>query len=275
MKIIALSIVSIISTFALQAQFYYLDIVVTKQTNQQYKQLLASDIRKITATSYDGDEISEDFILEQTFSSDGKQVVTRSASINNEESYFISTYNNGHIIHTVDSSKNAINTVDYSYDKGGKVVVIENNSSDFDGTFTNTENHIWAYNEKGIPTTMLKVRNGTDTTFVTFEYDESGNVSEEKWLKRSNLIETYYYYYNDKKLLTDVVRYNAKAQKLLPDYMFEYDQIGHVSQMTQTQGGIANYLVWKYSYKENGLKEKEMVYSKNRVLLGRVEYKYR
>jgi hypothetical protein len=56
--------------------------------------------------------------------------------------------------------------------------------------------------------------------------------------------------------------------------MFEYDNMGRVSQMTQTQSGSANYLVWKYSYNENGMKQKEVVYNKKRELLGRIEYSY-
>ncbi len=275
MKYIVLSIFFFLSAPSLHAQFYYLDILVNKQTNNQYKLLRNFEIRKITATSYDGDEISEDFVLEQTISGDGKQIITRTASVNNEESYFISNYNINRIIHTVDSSKNAINTVDYTYDNSGKILNIDNNSKDFDGTFLNTENHIWYYKDNGLPLNMLKIRNGADTTYVTFDYDENGNVAEEKWQKKNNTIETYYYYYNDKKILTDVVRYNARAQKLLPDFMFEYDNLGHLTQMTQTQGGIANYLVWKYFYNENGLKDKELVYNKNRLLLGRVEYRYR
>ena len=275
MKFITLSIFFFLSALSLHAQFYYLDILVNKQTNNQYKLLRNLEIRKITATSYDGDEISEDFVLEQRVSSDGKQIITRTASVNNEESYFVSNYNINRLSHTVDSNKNAINTVDYTYDNSGKILNIDNNSKDFDGTFLNTENHIWLYKEGGMPQSMLKVRNGTDTTFVAFDYDENGNVSEERWQKKNTLIETYYYYYNEKKLLTDVVRYNARAQKLLPDFMFEYDNLGQLIQMTQTQGGIANYLVWKYFYNENGLKDKELVYNKNRLLLGRVEYKYR
>ena len=275
MKIFALSIVFLFSVFTLNAQFYYQDILVTKQTNLQYNLYRSLETRKITAISYDGDEISEDFVLEQIFSVDGKQVVTRTASINNEESYFISSYNNNRLFHTVDSSKNAINSVTYTYDNSGNVLTIENTSKDFDGTFTNTENHIWLYEDKVLPQSMLKIRNGTDTTFVRFGYDENGNLSEEKWEKKNNNIETYYYYYNNKNQLTDVVRFNARAQKLLPDFVFEYDNIGHLSQMIQTQGGIANYLVWKYFYNDSGLKTRELVYNKNRNLLGRIEYKYK
>ena len=259
----------------MNAQFYYMDVLTTKQTNQLYKQLRNFDTRKISATSYEGDEMSEDFFLEQVISNDGKQITTRSASINNEVSFFFSNYVANRISHTVDSSKHATNTVDYIYDNGGRILQINSNSKDFDGTYMLTENHSWTYNDTGLPLTMLKVKNGTDTTFVAFDHDADGNVSEEKWQKKNQTIETYYYYYNAKKQLSDIVRYRAKAQKLLPDFMFEYDSEGHISQMTQTQGGIANYIVWRYTYNADGLKEKELVYSKKGELLGRIQYKYR
>lgn len=258
-----------------KAQFYYLDLIVTNQTNKNFELLNKADIRKITANSYDGDEKSEDFVLEQVVSSDKKQLTTRSSSINAEESYFISNFNSGRLSHTLDSSKNAINVVDYTYDSDGKLINIFNTSKDFDGTFANTESHIWYYDSKGVPEKMLKIRNEKDTTIVTFLSDEYGNIAEEKWFKRNTLIENYYYYYNVKNHLTDIVRYSGRAQKLLPDYMFEYDNNNRLTQMIQTQGGIANYLIWKYAYNDNGLKSIEYVYSKNKTLLGRVEYKYR
>ena len=121
---------------------------------------------------------------------------------------------------------------------------------------------------------MLKIKNGTDTTVITFKYDDAGNVGEETWMKNNRVIETYYYYYNAKKQLTDVVRFSRKAKAMLPDYMFEYDTKGHITQMTQTQKGSANYLVWKYQYNEDGMKEKEVVYNKQKEMLGRIEYKY-
>ena len=231
-------------------------------------------IKKITATSFDGDEVSKDFVLEQIIDKDGKQITTRTASINNQESYFISSFSANRVYHTVDSSKNAINTVDYTYDKSGKILSITSDSKDFDGSFTNTEIHIWSYDEKGHPEKMLKVKNSTDSTWISFIYDENENLSEEKWQKRNRVIENYYYYYNSKKQLTDIVRYSSKANKLIPDYMFEYDNTGHHTQLTQTQGGLANYIVWKYFYNENGLKEKEMVYDKKQQLMGRIEYRY-
>ncbi|MDQ6812734.1 MAG: hypothetical protein M3040_03185 [Bacteroidota bacterium] len=272
-SVFLLASVLFISTSS-KAQYYYLDIVGTKQTNQQYKMLRAFQYKRISAASFEGNEPSKDFVLEQTISNDGRQIITRSATIGSAESFFISEYQNNKIVKTVDSSKNAINTVLYNYDNNGRLLSTNNTSEDFDGKFITTENHTWSYNEKGLPERMLKVKNQTDTTLVSFTFDEQDNVAEERWSKKGLVLEMYYYYYNAKKQLTDVVRYNRKAKAMLPDYMFEYDAKGHISQMTQTQKGSANYLVWKYLYNEDGMKQKEVVYNKQKEMLGRIDYTY-
>jgi hypothetical protein len=273
MKNLVLSVFIILAFIKADAQYYYSDIIGTKQSNLQYRKLRAFQYKRVNATSYDRDQPSKDFLLEQIISDDGRKVVTHSASIGNMESYFISNYQNNKVSKTVDSGNNAINTVIYEYDNTGKVVSTSATSKDFDGTFTNDEKHLWTYNDKGLPEKMLRIKNQKDTTLVTFTYDED-NVAEERWTKNNRVIETFYYYYNAKKELTDIVRFNRKAKAMLPDYMFEYDAKGRLTQMTQTQSGTANYLVWKYTYNENGMKDKEVVFNKQKEMLGRIEYKY-
>jgi len=258
-----------------KAQYYYSDIIGTKQTNQQYKLLRAFEFKKVNATSFDGrNEPSKDFLLEQTISNDGRKVTTRSATIGISESYFIGYYQNNKIVRTVDSSRNALNTTTYEYDNTGKTTSVTVNNKDFDGTYSNSETHLWSYNEKGLPEKMLKIKNQTDTTLVTFTYDTDDNIADETWKKNNRTIETYYYYYNSRKQLTDIVRFSRKAKALLPDYLFEYDNSGHVIQMTQTLSGSANYLIWKYNYNENNMKVKELVYNKQKEFLGKIEYSY-
>src|SRR5215210_7095154 len=273
MKNLVLAASIIFAFTAAEAQYYYTDIIGTKQTNQQYRLLRAFQYKRVNAISYEGDQPSKDFLLEQSITNDGRKIITHSASIGSMESYFISNYQNNKVNNTVDSGNNAINTVIYEYDNTGKVISTSATSKDFDGTFTNEERHIWSYNEKGLPDKMLKIKNKNDTTLVTFTYDDD-NVAEERWTKNNRILETYYYYYNPKKQITDIVRYSRKAKAMLPDYMFEYDAKGRLTQMTQTQSGTANYLVWKYTYNENGMKEKEIVFNKQKEVLGRIEYRY-
>lgn len=257
------------------AQYYYLDVIGTAQTNKQYKLIKDNHLQKISAVSFEGNsKPSTDFVLEQTVGNNGLQITTRSASVNSGESFFISSYNNDRLAKTVDSSSNAINTVLYDYDTEGRLISTIAGSKDFDGTFSSSETHHWKYNNNGQPESMLKVKNAKDSTYITFKYDDAGNVGEENWHKNNRLTETYYYYYNPKKQLTDIVRYNRKARQMLPDFIFDYDAAGNINQMTQTQGTSANYLVWRYLYNANGMKEKEFVFNKQKELLGKIEYSY-
>ncbi|HEX8331156.1 MAG TPA: hypothetical protein VF622_00970 [Segetibacter sp.] len=256
-------------------QYYYSDIIGTQQTNQQYKTLIAHQLKKISATSYEGNnQPTSDFLLDQVIDNNKQQVITRSKSPTNGESYFISTYLHNKLSKTVDSSNSAINTVQYQYEKDGKIKSISSINKDFDGTLRSNEVHTWFYNTAGQPEKMLRIKNNLDTTYVSFTYDEAGNIAEETWRRKNRVQETYYYYYNPKNQLTDIVRYSKKAKRMLPDFILEYDEKGRVMQMTQTQSASANYLVWRYVYNTNGLKEKEMVYNKQKEFLGRIEYSY-
>src|SRR4051794_22447408 len=120
MKNIFLALAIFCSVASANAQYYYLDIIGTKQTNQQYKLLRAYQYKNVSATSFEGNAPSKDFVLEQTITNDGRQIITRSATIGNTESYFISNFLNNRVVKTVDSSRNAINTVTYDYDNAGR-----------------------------------------------------------------------------------------------------------------------------------------------------------
>ena len=274
-KIYLFAIVICIATLHVQSQYYYLDIIGTKQTNQQYKLIRTHQLKRINATSFESNnQPSKDFLLEQVVAKEGQVIETKSASVNSAPSSFISYYDNNRLVRTVDSGNTAINSVTYNYDNAGRVAVINSTSKDFDGSFINAETHTWTYNEKGLPVSMLKIKNKTDTTLVSFKYDEQDNVAEEIWKKNNRTTETYYYYYNNRKQLTDVVRYNRKAKAMIPDYTLDYDNSGRVTEMRQTQAASANYLIWKYTYNDRGMKEKEFVFNKQKELLGRIEYTY-
>ena len=122
---------------------------------------------------------------------------------------------------------------------------------------------------------MIRIKDNADSTIVHFKKDEHQNITEELWLKKGRMIEHYYYYYNDKNQLTDIVRYNIEAQQMLPDFLFEYDENGMLSSLTQVPQGSSDYVVWKYIYDERGLKSKDVLFDKHQELLGTVTYTYR
>lgn len=272
-KVLVVMVLLIVSRQA-GAQYYYLDVIGTQQTNDQYKKIIQHNLSSISATSFEqNSEPIPDFVLEQTISNN--QIITRSSSINSKESFFKSYYDNQQLLKTIDSNSSAINTVIYKYNSQGKLLSSTSSNKDFDGTFDQSEVHLWKHDNAGRLVNMLKIKNSADTMLIEFKHDEAGNLIEENWKKNNRIIETYYYYYNSKNQLTDIVRFNRKAKQMLPDIMFEYDAAGLVSQMIQTQGTSANYLIWRYVYNNKGLKEKEFAFNKKKELLGKIEYAYR
>ena len=272
-KVLVVMVLLIVSRQA-GAQYYYLDVIGTQQTNDQYKKIIQHNLSSISATSFEqNSEPIPDFVLEQTIGNN--QIITRSSSINSKESFFKSYYDNQQLFKTIDSNSSAINTVIYKYNSQGKLLSSTSSNKDFDGTFDQSEVHLWKLDNAGRLVNMLKIKNSADTMLIEFKHDEAGNLIEENWKKNNRIIETYYYYYNSKNQLTDIVRFNRKAKQMLPDNMFEYDTTGLVSQMIQTQGTSANYLIWRYVYNNKGLKEKEFAFNKKKELLGKIEYAYR
>jgi len=138
------------------------------------------------------------------------------------------------------------------------------------------EVHQWFYNDQGKPLRMLRILNNNDTTEVRFTLDEKGNVTEELPFVKKVSGEKTYYYYDDKNRMTDIVRFNTKARRLLPDYMFEYTEKNQVSQKITTLSMMdLGYLIWRYVYDDKGLKTKEASFNKDKVMTGKIEYSYR
>jgi antitoxin component YwqK of YwqJK toxin-antitoxin module len=178
----------------------------------------------------------------------------------------------GQLIKTTDSAQEASGVTEYFYDEKKRLTRIKSHSSS--DNISTTEEHQWTYNENGQPKSMLRIRSGSDSTLVEFSYDEKGNVAEEKTVKSRLPLATVYYYYDANNRLTDIVRYNARAKRLLPDYMFEYNEAGQLTRMVSVPEGSNNYLTFYYQYNPNGLKRMDLCYDKQQQLVGKVEYAY-
>jgi hypothetical protein len=60
----------------------------------------------------------------------------------------------------------------------------------------------------------------------------------------------------------------------MPDFLFEYNSAGQVTQMITTEEGISNnYFTWKNTYND-GLRIIEKCFSKEKELLGYFEFEY-
>jgi hypothetical protein len=258
-----------------QSQYYYKDIVSNKQLMAEMELLKAQKLHTITLKSFEDDgRPSEGFFCEKKINKKYTSVQTRTKSYVTAASEFTSEFDEkGMLTHTTDSSDISSSNAYFSYYDDGalKSIVTINRSSDDDFHNEIKEEHIYEYNAKGNPVKMLRIKNSADTAIINFAEDEAGNVGIEK---NSKTGDSYYYYYDAKKRLTDVVRLNPANQKMLPDYMFEYNYSGQVIQMTTTEEGGSYYFVWKYTY-ENGLRTREKCFSKERRLMGSIEYEYK
>jgi hypothetical protein len=99
-------------------------------------------------------------------------------------------------------------------------------------------------------------------------------VSEEMETRRGVKNRPVLYYYNDNNQLTDIVRYNARAKQLLPEYMFEYSTANQVIQKITVPSNSSEYLIWRYQFNPQGLKTKEVIYDKQKKVTGKIEYQY-
>jgi len=261
--------------FAANSQYYYKDIVAATDITRLMKTYTANNIQKISAKGItpEGSSSSE-------FSEVGEvNGTTLKVTTNNNKAISTLKFNfndRGQLINSVDSAINIKSLSTYTYDANGKIISISNAATDADssGDFSQTEVHQYIYKD-GKLDRMWRIINKKDSLEVRFGTDEHGNVIEERNFRRGVLADPIYYYYDDRNRLTDIVRFNYKANRLLPDFLFEYDDNDRVIQkITTTSGNNLGYLTWRYLFDEKGLKTKEALFNKDKQLQGRIDYSY-
>lgn len=257
------------------SQYYYKDIIGTKETAELVNVYKTNKVNRVMLNSYDGEGVkSDDFYVEQIFSPATQTLKTITRSGVTDESMLTAFINaNGQVSKTVDSSATLLNIATYNYDAEGRLISLVSTTTDSSRRIAQTEEHKWEY-DNGRIIRMVRIKNGTDTTLVTFKLDEAGNVIEEKATRTNLLSEPVYYYYDGQNRLTDIVRYNTKARRLLPEYMFEYSPANQVIQKITVPANGSQYLIWRYQYDNRGLKIKEAVFDKQKQLNGKIEYQY-
>jgi len=281
MKVVLCVFVLVAFINTAMSQYYFTDIVSHRQSDYQYKQLVAAKVTHMKAVSYgkDSTTISKTFSLEQNIMDGGKKVIAKTTLANSGTTIIENNYNNSQLVTSLNSIVQPLSTIttktEYLYSDQGTILAIISNSMDTIASVSGfSEKHLWQYNHKNKPTQMLNIKNNKDTLKVSFSYDEKGNVAEEKWNRSGAVIENYYYYYDEDGLLTDVVRYNNRVRKLLPDFVYEYDENANIIKMTQTIKGGTDYFIWKYTYNDKNLKATESCYTRKNELQGKVVYAY-
>jgi len=256
------------------AQYYYKDIMTTIKENNEFSVLKNNNIKHIKITSFDeNDQPSEGFFCEKKINKNFSQSQLMTKSNITGESLLVTEYdNNGNVIKTTINTPHNTNTAEYKYDSAGHITLITTTTIADGDSSGITETREYFY-QNGKPVKMLRKKNNFLVSTITFLSDDKGNITEETPSGNSS-DKKYYYYYDDSNRLTDVVHYNKIANRLLPDYMFEYNTGFQPKQMISVDETGRNYFIWKYTYDDKKLPEIQKCFSKEKQLLGTIQYEY-
>jgi hypothetical protein len=260
------------------AQFYYKDLVVNRETVNRWKLYHENHVSSVILTSTEGDgKPTEGFLGDQQVSADYTRIVTHTKTSGTPDSWIITDYApNGRVLKNTDTSDTYQNVTTYRYDDRGRITATIDTSLETDNHFREVEEHLWTYDKThpDAPLSMLKIKDGSDTTNIHFVLDNNGNVAEEHASHKGVNLPVTYYYYDANNELTDIVRYSVRAQRLLPMDMFEYEGGKLTSSLIVPEEGNSFYQKWYYEYDDKGLKLKDFCYNKQKELLGSIEYRY-
>ena len=268
--------VALMLHMTVSSQFYYTDLVDARLINERMKNLAALKVKSITATGYDAAGAkTSDFNEWQEIDGEKKslKITTRNGQQVNRQFYQFD--NDYRLTAITDSSAGLKSITSYNYDRNGNITLIKTTVKDSLQDFSETIEHQYHYNAQGKPERLWRILNGKDSSEYRFTLEDHKNVADEQLYRRGIGYDRVYYYYDDRNRLTDVVRYNNRAQKLLPTMMFEYDEAGRIIQkLTVVSADNPDYLIWRYLYNDKGLKTKEALFNKQKELTGRIEYTY-
>jgi hypothetical protein len=258
------------------AQYYFKDIVSTEQNLAKWKSYQKNRVKLVELTSIEASgQPSEGFEGKQEVSADFSTITTFTHSNMAVPSELIAYYDPGGLLKkTLDTSDTYQSATEYGYDPSGHILSVMNVSLETDNQVKDVEKHLWRYNSAGLPVSMLKIKNEVDTTYVEFVLDEKGDVVEERSVHGTQKLPVIYYYYDNAHHLTDLVRYSQMAQRMLPDYIYEYASDGKITSMIFVPEGSSDYQKWLYQYDEKGLKTEEACFDKRRELMGKIQYEY-
>ncbi len=269
-------LLAFLTPFVLQAQYYFNDIISTLETNRQMQTYAANKVKMVTATGFDANGVkATDFSEVQEVRDNGR---TLKVSIRTGSSFnaVYNRFDEQHRLTSVSDTTEAVQSVsNYQYDEAGRIFRITNTVRDIANDFNQAEVHHWIYRADGSPSAMWRIINGSDSLEIRFFPDEEGNTGDEKTFRKGLETAAVYYYYDDKRRLSDIVRYNTKFKRLMPDLMFEYDENDRIIQkITTTSSRSVGYLIWRYIFDEKGLKTKEALFNDEKQLTGKIEYAY-
>lgn len=265
------------SSLFLQAQYFYKDIWNNQQMNKEFSILRNESIRTVVVKSLDEDGTpSEGFFCEKRIDKNFTKMEMVSRSHFSDQSLLLSFFNErGSVIKTIDSTATSLARTEYEYDRSGRMTWIKTFTKADDDSGSIGETRQFFYTAAGKPEKIVRKKANGEISTINFTLDEKGNVIDEEEITKGVRDKKFLYYYDDKNRLTDVVSYSYRAKRLLPNYMYEYNPIGQVTQLIATEQDGGNYYLWKYTYNDQRLRESESCYSKEKALLGTITYQYK
>lgn len=272
----ALAVSLFFAASAANAQYFYKDIVNNAELTKSITLYKENKVRKVSVTSIEPDGTpSEGFFCEKTINKKCTQISFFSRSNFTPASLFVSDFSeDGYLIHSSDSSQLSVTNTNYEYDAQKRVSKITSVMKSLDDDFMTEqkEEHIYQYTHKGVPERMFLVNNSKDTVLILFAANDDGLIETEMNTQDGSY---YYYYYDSNKRLTDITLSSDLRPKPVPQYIFQYNQQGNISQMTTVEEGNKDFTVWKYKY-ENGMVVSEKCYGKRGAeIMGSLEYEYK
>ena len=269
-------LIAILGYFSASGQYYYNDLISAKETSRQMETYLTNKVRSVTATGFDQRGMkSPDFNEWHDITNNGAVLKITSRDGQSVSRVYYHFENVSRLTSVTDSGGGVLSSTTYAYDAAGRISSVRNSITDTANDFNQSETHLWEYNTAGKPEKLWRIINNSDSLEVRFTLDEYGNPAEERMYKKGVETGAVFYYYDEKNRLTDIVRFNIKAKRLLPDYMFEYDDKDRVIQkITTTTSQSMGYFIWRYLFNEKGLKTKEALFDKEKQLTGKIEYAY-
>jgi hypothetical protein len=113
------------------AQYYYSDIISTRQINAQYHLLKTNSIKSVELSSFErNSEPTDGFKGNQKIEQKENKVVTYTRTNGTGETFFTAWYNNQDmLIHSIDSSQEAVDESFYEYDAQNRLLLIRTKKS--------------------------------------------------------------------------------------------------------------------------------------------------
>ncbi len=122
---------SFLTGFSAKSQYYYKDILLTRQNQENWKSYHDQKVREVNIQSIDANnEMTPGFTCTQTISPDFSEISTFTKSANIAASTLTTFYDrNGQLLKTVDTSDTYKSTTEYTYNENGQISSLLNQFS--------------------------------------------------------------------------------------------------------------------------------------------------